>query len=236
MALSDRRSLFWQGARGGVPFALVIGPLAMLFGVVASEAGLNIAETMGFCVLVIAGAAQFTAVQLMTENTPTLIVIATSLAVNLRMALYSAALTPYFGPAPGWQRAILCYFLIDQSYAVSATKFETEPELPLSHKISFFLGIMVPILPLWYGMTYLGAVLGAQIPPEYGLDFALPITFLALNAPAVRSIAHLAAAVCSVIAALAFAWLPYGMGLLVAAGLAMGTGAMVEVYLERRAQ
>ena len=235
MAQPDRHSIFWQGVRGGAPFVLVIAPFAMLFGVVATEAGLNLVETMGFSVLVIAGAAQFTAIQLMTENAPTLIVIATSLAVNLRMAMYSAALTPHFGSAPLWKRAILCYFLVDQSYAVSVVRFEDEPDLPLGHKILFFLGIMVPILPFWYGMTILGAVLGAQIPPEYALDFALPITFLALIAPAIRSVAHLAAALTSIVAALIFSGMPYSLGLLLAAGIAMATGALVEVYMERRA-
>lgn len=234
MATPSKRSIFWQGMCGGAPFVLVIGPFAMLFGVVATEAGLNVYETMGFSVLVIAGAAQFTAIQLMTENAPTVIVIATSLAVNLRMAMYSAALTPHLGPAPMWKRALLCYLLVDQSYAVSATRFEAEPELPLGHKILFFVGVMVPILPLWYVMTIVGALLGTQIPPEYGLDFALPITFLALIAPAIRSVAHLAAALCSIVAALVFSGLPYSLGLLVAAGLAMITGALVEIYLERR--
>jgi predicted branched-subunit amino acid permease len=59
---------YWRGVRDGLPFVLVACPFALLFGVVAAEAGLSLAATMGFSFLVIAGAAQFAAVQLMSEG------------------------------------------------------------------------------------------------------------------------------------------------------------------------
>ncbi|SEN34330.1 AzlC protein [Roseovarius tolerans] len=100
------KSIYWQGVRDGAPFILVIVPFSLLFGVVATEAGLNILETMSFSVLVIAGAAQFTALQLLGDGAPTLIALVSALAVNLRMAMYSASLTPWIGEATLGQRAI----------------------------------------------------------------------------------------------------------------------------------
>ena len=70
------------------------------------DAGLTLAQTIGFTVLVIAGAAQFAAVQLMLDNAAIGFVLLAALAVNLRMAMYSAALVPYLGSAPLWQRAL----------------------------------------------------------------------------------------------------------------------------------
>jgi hypothetical protein len=67
---------------------------------------------------VIAGASQFAALQLMSENAPTLIVVASALAVNLRMAMYSAALAPHLGPASLKDRALIAYMNVDQSYAL----------------------------------------------------------------------------------------------------------------------
>ena len=78
------------------------------------------------------------------------------------------------------------------------------------------------------------AVAGAAIPPEYALDFAVPITFIAMVAPMLRSLPHLIAALVSVVVALALAWVPYSLGLMVAAALAMGAGAVTELMLERR--
>jgi len=236
MASSTTKSAYLRGARDGSPFVLVVSPFALLFGVVATEAGLNVAETLSFSVLVIAGASQFAALQLMVEDAPTLIIVATALAVNLRMAMYSASLTPHLGATPLWKRAVMAYFLVDQSYAVSIGEYEARPGMSLPEKVSYFFGVVTPVFPMWYAMTLVGALVGAQIPPEFALDFAVPITFLALMAPAIRTAAHLAAALVSVTAALTLAFLPYNLGLLLAALLAMATGAQVELMLERAAK
>ena len=50
------RSAFWQGARDSLPFLIVVVPFGMIFGVLASEAGWTLAQTLGMSVLVIAGA------------------------------------------------------------------------------------------------------------------------------------------------------------------------------------
>ena len=113
----------------------MIIPFATLFGVLATEAGLNVVETMAFSIVVIAGAAQFTALQLMQENTPTVIVLISALAVNLRMAMYSASLTPYIGAAPLWQRALCAYLTVDQSYVVGVSKFEREPDMTVPERV-----------------------------------------------------------------------------------------------------
>ena len=68
----------------------------------ATEAGIDVAQVMGFSVLVLAGASQFSAVQLLSDHAPVLVVLASSLAINLRMAMYSASLTPWLGAAPAW--------------------------------------------------------------------------------------------------------------------------------------
>ena len=233
MTRSNPKSLALRGARDAAPFVLVVVPFALLFGVVATEAGLNIAETMGMSVLVIAGAAQFAALQQMVADTPTVMILATALAVNLRMAMYSASLTPFLGAAPLWQRACAAYLMVDQSYMLSVAKYETEPDLTLRERVHYYFGTMILIGPAWYVASLVGALVGKAIPPEFALDFAVPITFLAMIAPMLRTLAHVAAAATSVVLALAFASLPYGTGLLIAAAAAMVVGATAEVLAGR---
>ncbi|RAP42393.1 branched-chain amino acid transporter AzlC [Rhodovulum viride] len=228
MPASTRKSAYLTGLRQGAPFLLILVPFALLFGVVATEAGFSLLEVMGFSMVVLAGAAQFSAVQLMAENAHTLVVIATALAVNMRMAMYSASLTPYLGAAPLWQRALVAYGLFDQTYAVAHARFEARPKMTVPERIAFFAGAVTPMLPAWYGMTLVGAVAGRSIPPEFALDFALPITFLAMVAPALRTPAHVAAAGTSVALALVFAGLPFNLGLMIAAVAAMVVGAEIE--------
>ena len=231
MALSRE---FWQGFRDGTPFILVIVPFGAVFGVVATEAGLNVAQVMGFSVLVIAGAAQFVAVQMMQENAPVLIVLAASLAVNLRMAMYSASLAPHLGKISWWKRGVISYFMVDQTYAASVLKYDQTPGMTHAQKLSYYMGVVTPICPLWYLATWGGAVLGTAIPSDLPIDFAVPITFLALIVPMLRSFAHVMAAMVSIIGVLVFSFLPFNLGLLVAALLAMMTGAEVERRMAAR--
>ena len=225
---SSAKSTYLAGVLDGLPFVLVVVPFAALFGVVATEAGLRVAETMGFSVLIIAGAAQFAAVQLMQDGAPTLIILAVALAVNLRMAMYSAALTPWLGDAKLWQRALVAYLLVDQSYVLAQAKYEARPEMPVAQRLAYFFGVITPVAPMWYVATLMGALMGRAVPAGLALDFAVPITFLAMIAPMLKSLAHVAAALVSVGLALALAWMPFGTGLLVAALAAMATGAEVE--------
>ena len=231
---STEKSTYLRGVRDGLPFVFVVGPFALLFGVVATEAGLNVLEALTFSIAVIAGAAQFTALQLLQDDTPTLVVILSALAVNLRMAMYSASLTPYIGAAPLWQRALAAYFTVDQSYALSIAKFEQNRDWTVAQRIAYFFGVVTPICPLWYILTVVGALVGNSIPREYALDFALPIAFIAMIAPMLRSLPHLVAALVAVVAALLLVGLPLNLGLLVAAILGMVGGAQAELWITRR--
>jgi len=224
-----------MGMRDASPFVLVIIPFGLLFGVVGTEAGLNLLETMTMTILVIAGAAQFTAIALWEENAPTLVVLLTALAVNLRMAMYSAALLRHLRGTPKGLRFFVGYTMVDQNFALLDTKVAEDPDTPWQFRFGYFHGAFFILSPFWYLFTYIGAVFGAQIPPEYAIDFALPITFLALIGPMLRSIPHYVAAFCSVVFALLLNGVPYGLGLLIAAILAIIAASLTEVWLERRA-
>ncbi|MFK7878112.1 MAG: AzlC family ABC transporter permease [Paracoccaceae bacterium] len=234
MSFTTTKSAFWAGFRGAVPFIVVAGPFAFLFGVLATEAGLNVFETLAFSVVVIAGAAQFTALTLMEENAPTLIILASALAVNLRMAMYSASITPHLGALPLRWRVLGAYFLVDQAYALSIVKFEDHPDMPVRIKFAYFLGTVAPVCPLWYAFSVLGAVVGGAIPASWSIEFVMPLAFIAMIGPMLRSPAHIVAALTSIIVALLAAGIPYNLGLLVAGICGMAAGAQTELWLARR--
>ncbi|MHA6324888.1 AzlC family ABC transporter permease [Roseivivax sp. CAU 1753] len=228
MASQDAKSSYRRGFRDGLPFLLVIIPFGLLFGVLATEAGLSVFEALSFSVVVIAGAAQFTALQLLQDEAPTLIVLASALAINLRMAMYSASLTPYLGTLPVWKRAVAAYFLVDQVYACAALDYENRPDQTPAQRFAYFLGVVTPICPIWYLATLAGAMLGGSISTGFGLDFALPVAFLAMVGPMLRTRAHLAAALVAVIFSLLFSWMPFNLGLLVGGVAGMIAGAETE--------
>ena len=234
MSATTQKSAYWRGFRDGAPFVVVIIPFAALFGVVATEAGLTLIETFLFSVVVIAGAAQFTALQLMQDHAPTLIVILSALTVNLRMAMYSASLTPHLGKAPLWQRACVAYLTVDQSYACSIAAYEKHPDWGVPQKLAYFFGACSPVIPMWFAASLGGAWVGREIPPGLALDFAVPITFLALIAPMLRTGAHVVAAVVAVAVSLLLVWVPHNLGLIIAALAGMAAGAQTELWLQRR--
>lgn len=228
------RQAFWRGYLDCAPFILIVVPYSMLFGVVARDAGLDILQTMSMSVLVIAGASQFTALALLQDQAPVFIALFAALAVNLRMAMYSAALVPHLGHARFGTRALMAYLMVDQAFAVAFKTYEDRPEMTPDTKVAYYFGAMMLICPIWYACTFLGAVLGQAIPESWSLDFAVPICFIALTAPLLRSLSHVVAALTSCAMAIAFAWVPWSLGLFIAAIIAMVVGAQAELFVRRR--
>lgn len=222
------RPAFLRGLRHALPLVVVVVPFAALFGLLASEAGLRLHEILLFSTVVFAGASQFAALQMLQDQVPLLIILVTALAINLRMLMYSVALTPYLGGADLRARALVAFFLVDQSFALAVAEYEKRPEMSQDERLSYFFGTVAPIMVTWLAAIIAGALLGRAIPPEYGLDFALPITFLALAGPMLRSVPHVFACVVSVAVTLALQAMPYGTGLLVGAATGMAAGALAE--------
>lgn len=223
-----------RGLRDSAPFLVIILPFSLLFGVAARDAGLDVLQVVAMSVTVIAGASQFTALSLMVDQAPVVVVVLASLAVNLRMAMYSAALVPHLGAAPLGTRALLSWVMVDQIFALTQATYEREPAMPMAEKVAYYLGNVLTIIPVWFSCTLIGALIGRTIPPALSADFAVPVCFIALIAPMLRSLPHVVAAGVSVAGALAFAWVPWNMGLLCAAALAMAAGAQTEFALARR--
>src|SRR6185295_18549735 len=123
----------------------------------------------------------------------------------------------------GW-RWLLAYLLTDEAYATAITRYRQPDASP--HKHWFFLGSGLAVWVAWQITTAIGVFVGTAVPDSWALDFALPLTFLAILVPALKDRPALAAAlIAGGIAAAAFRW-PYGTGLLTAivAGMAAGIG------------
>lgn len=223
---------FFRGGKAVLPFILVIVPFGLMFGVIATEAGFTFVQTISMSMLVIAGASQLSAVALLAEQAPTILVIFISLMINLRMAMYSASLAVHIGHAPLWQRALAAYLMIDQVYAASILEYEQNHASRLSEKIAFYFGAGLTTIPFWLAGTVIGASLGGRMPA--GLAFAVPITFVAMVAPMLKSLAHLSAMTTGIIGGLIFAGLPYNSGVLLAAIAGIIVGAQVEQWQSRR--
>lgn len=215
---------FWADVRALLPITLGVIPFGLISGIVAIGAGLSAPEALGMAVLVFAGSSQLVALQLLAATAPWLLIVGTTLIVNFRFTMYSASLATYFRTLPRRWRWLLAYLLTDQAYAVSITRFSDQPDMP--HKHWFHLGGSLTMWLTWQLATLVGIFVGAQIPASWGLSFAVPLTFLALAVPAIRSRASVVTATVAVLVAVATAFLPYKIGLLAAAALGIAAGVL----------
>lgn len=212
------RESFVAGARDMAPILVGVVPFGLVAGATAVSAGLTLVDALGLSTFVFAGASQLAAIGLLGEGAPLALVVTTVLVINLRMVMYSASIAPELLDEPRRWRALEAYLLTDQGYALSLTRFERHPE---TNRRWYYLGTAAVLWPVWQLCTVVGALVGARVPGWLPLEFAVPLTFLALLVPAVEGRATgTAAAVGGGVATL-------GVGLPLNAGLMVGAVAGV---------
>ncbi len=224
--MNEKMLVFWSGVREEVPLLVGVFPFGMIYGALALKAGLSLAASQMMSSIVFAGSSQFIAAQLIHDAAPGLVIVLTIAVVNLRHMLYSASLAPYLEKLSVRWKVLLSYLLTDEAYAPTALKFEREGASPLGHW--FLFGAGLALWSTWQVSTGLGIFLGAVIPPAWPLDFALPLTFIALVMPALRSRPAIAAALSAGLVALLAYSMPYKLGLILAALMGIFVGTMLE--------
>jgi predicted branched-subunit amino acid permease len=80
----------------------------------------------------------------------------------------------------------------------------------------------------WQISTGVGIFLGAQVPEAWGLDFALPLTFIALVVPGLKDRHGVITAGVASLAALLLFGLPFRLGLIASALIAIAAGLWSE--------
>jgi len=224
--MTDSARSFLAGVRSELPLLIGVFPFGLIYGASASASGLPPAVAQAMSAVVFAGAAQFIAAQLMHSGAPAAVVILTIAVVNLRHVLYSASVAPYVERLPLRWRGWLAYLLTDEAYAVTIVHYETSGMTPTGHW--FFLGAGASLWTTWQLSTALGIILGTTVPAAWPLDFAVPLTFIALVMPTlIDRPAAMAALSAGVISMLARA-LPYQSGLMLAALAGIGVGMILE--------
>jgi 4-azaleucine resistance transporter AzlC len=214
---------FWAGVRAELPLLIGVFPFGLIYGALALNAGLSNAAAQLMSSIVFAGSSQFITAQLVHEATPGLVIVLTIAVVNLRHMLYSASLAPYISSLPMRWKALLSYLLTDEAYAATVIHYENEGVTPFGHW--FFLGAGFSLWFTWQASTAVGIFLGAAIPESWSLDFALPLTFIAMVVPVLKNQPAIAASLSAGMVALIAYPLPYRLGLILAAlvGIAIGT-------------
>lgn len=225
----SRLQQFLYGCRDSLAMIVGILPFGLIYGALASLTGLSLGQALGMSMLVYAGSAQFIAISLLTLGSGAAVILLTTLVVNLRHVLYSAALQPYVGSLAQRWRVPLAFGLTDETFAVVQRRYLARGMT--EHGQWYHAGVALPLYLSWVGSSLAGALLGQSVPnlAGWGLDFAMLATFIGIVVPALRNQPQIAAAlVAGAVALLCHAW-PYKLGLMAAAL----SGIVVGVWLER---
>ncbi len=235
MTDSTRASPRWEfftGARDQLPLLLGVVPFGLIFGALAVSAGIPAFEAQAFSFFIFAGSAQFVAIGLVAGQTPALLIVATILVVNLRHMLYSAALGPHVQHLSLRWKVPLAWLLTDEAFATASLRYRRDDR---QHAHWYFLGTGLTLWAFWQLSTLLGIALGARVPESWSLDFALPLTFLAILVPQVRDRPSLAAALVAGVLAVALAGMPLKLGLMVSILAGVAVGGLLEIRPRARA-
>jgi len=217
---------FLAGVRAEFPLLVGVFPFGLIYGALALGAGLSKAASQMMSSIVFAGSSQFITAQLVHEAAPAFVIVLTIAVVNLRHMLYSASLAPYLAALPMRWKVLLSYLLTDEAYAATVLHYENEGATPQGHW--FFLGAGCALWSTWQVSTALGIFLGAAIPDSWSLDFALPLTFIAMVVPVLKNRPAVAAALSAGAVALIAYSLPYRLGLILAAIVGIIVGTLLE--------
>jgi 4-azaleucine resistance transporter AzlC len=222
------RADFRRGVRDVAPLLLGVAPFGLVAGIAAVNAGLDLSQAVGMSVIVFAGASQLAALDLIGNGAPASVVVLTAVVINLRMLMYSASIAPHFRAFAARVKAGLAYLLTDQAYALSIASYRDGDV----DRVAYYLGTAVTLWVVWQLTTVAGVVLGTGVPEAWGLEFAVPLVFLALLVPAMEdgptTVAGLAGGAVAVVGTA----LPLNLGLLVGASVGIAAGLLAERFME----
>lgn len=218
--------MFAKGFKAMLPIVTGVIPFGLVMGTVSSATNLTFLQCLGMNVFVFAGAAQLASVDLMGQQAAILVVLATGLIINLRMMLYSAALSGILKDSNFLTKALVSYCVTDQSYAVlvaNENKLDSNKD-----RVQFYLGSSLCMVLAWQIAVVAGFFFGNFAPPSISLEFAVPLSFVCLTLPTIKNNKYLVVTVTSSILSIVLKELPFNLGLLTSALIAIAIGAFLS--------
>jgi predicted branched-subunit amino acid permease len=166
---------YLAGVRAGLPFALVVGVLAISFGVLARSLGWGVLAPILFSVITFSVAAQFAVAAVLGAGGGVFAAIVAAVLLNARFLPMGMAVAPYLEGGP-LRRALEGQTILTTSWALASRgggRFEG----------AFMIGATIPQYVAWTVGTAVGVLshtVGVGDVEKLGLDVIFPAFFLAM--------------------------------------------------------
>ena len=220
------RTAFWEGIQDTVTVVPSFLPFGVVCGLASVNAGMPVGAALGLPALEYAGSSQAVVTQIIQSAGAIWVAVLSGCVVNLRMGVYSAALSPRLRDKTPAQRMLVAAFLIDQNFALLQQRQLTHPADP--QLLPYFAGMSLVFWTAWLLFCAVGIFAGNIVPASWQLEFAIPLSFVALGVASVRSVPMAAAAIVGGIASVLLFALPLKLGLMAACLSGLAAGLVIE--------
>lgn len=171
----SRGADYWAGFRYAAPTALTLVPIAMLLGILATQANWSLMEVLLFSLLGFTGSGQFALVPLAAQGVGFATMLLVAVSINSRYVPIAFVTAPRLPAAPA-ARALLAHILGDEAYAL---EHEGDP-------VARTAAIRMTIYGAWVLSSLAGALTAGLIPrswisPEFNLAFPASVVLLVLS-------------------------------------------------------
>lgn len=220
----SRISQIWRGALAIAPLSLAVIPWGLLAGSYAIDIGLTPIEAQALSAILFAGAAQLVATGMFDANVGLWTMLLTTFFITSRHFLYSMSMREKISPLSLKWRLSLGFLLTDELFAVCGhqTQQAFNRWYALGAGLSFYL--------VWNMASFIGIIAGKQIPnlDQWGLEFAVAATFIAIVIPTIKSWPVLTSVIVALISSVLLSYWKIEGSLIIASLLAMVAGYLVE--------
>ena len=203
----SKSNIYFRGVLDVLPLLIPVFPFGLIIGVIGIELGFSPLMVYATSLIVFSGSAQIVFFQLISAGASPVVTLTSVTVTNSRHFLYGAVLSEYLEDLSQSWKAFLSYFLVDQSFALSHKFFKKNSSLKNKHY--YLLGSGSTLWFVWQISSLSGIFLGAVVPDELGLSFAIPLTFLSLIIHEFRKPDHLIVIFVSGFLAIVFYDIPF---------------------------
>ena len=185
----SKKQLFTRGMLDISPHMISVIPFGIICGAIGVDLGFNPYLVYAMSFIIFGGASQIVFLQLLSGGASSLVAVTSVGIINSRHLLYGAVLSEYLEKLSIIKRLIISYFVVDQGFAESNKFFKKNKTEQYLHY--HLIGTGCTMWVCWQVATLSGIILGSFVPKELGLQFTIPLTFIAIIVQDLKKIDHL---------------------------------------------
>lgn len=180
----NRKKQLMKGAKRGLPIVIGYLPIAISFGVIASQTGIPLLHTVLMSFMVYAGASQFMAANMLAMGVLGFEIVFATFILNFRHFIMSMSLMNRLQHLSTLEKIPLAFGITDETFALISLEDDDSKEI----SYYFIAGTMLSAYFSWGLGTLLGGLLSMIIPASVGnsMSVGLYAMFIGLLMPSVK--------------------------------------------------